>query len=155
MKPFKRILFILFAIAVIQACTSGKAALKKGDYYDAVLESVHRLRESPTNKKATTVLTQAYPLAIEYIDTNIQNGIKSDDPKKWRNAVEGYSKINYVNDQIKTSMGAMKLITNPQTRFKELADAKDKAAEEAYNEGVNNMMKSTREDYKSAYFDFK
>lgn len=155
MKPFKRVLFILCVIAVIQACTSGKAALKKGDYYDAVLESVHRLRDSPTNKKATAVLTQAYPLAIEYIDTNIQNGINSDDPRKWRNAVEGYSKINYINDQIKTSLGAMKIITHPQTRFKELADAKDKAAEEAYNEGVNNMMKNTREDYKSAYFDFK
>jgi hypothetical protein len=155
MKTMKRVLFMLFTLAVIQACTSGKAALKQGDYYDAVLESVKRLRESPTNKKATQVLTQAYPLAIEYIDTNIQNGIKSDDPKKWRNAVDGYNKINYINDQIKTSMGAMKLITNPQTRFKELADAKDKAAEEAYNEGVNNMMKNSRQDYKNAYFDFK
>jgi len=155
MKPFKRVLFLLFTVAVIQACVSGKAALKQGDYYDAVLESVHRLRESPNNKKATAVLTQAYPLAIEYIDTNIQNGIKADDPKKWRNAVDGYNRINYINDQIKTSLGAMKLITNPQTRFKELADAKDKAAEEAYNEGVNNMMKNTRKDYENAYFDFK
>ncbi len=155
MKTLQRVLFMLFAFAVIQACSSGKAALKQGDYYDAVLESVKRLRDSPTNKKATQVLSQAYPMAIEYIDTNIQNGIKSDDPKKWRNAVDGYTKINYVNDQIKTSLGAMKIITNPQTRFKELADAKEKAAEEAYNEGVNNMMKSTRQDYKNAYFDFK
>src|SRR3954469_24866436 len=102
MKILKRALFIIIAIAVSQACTTGKAALKKGDYYDAVLESVHRLRESPTNKKATTVLVQAYPLAIDYIETNIQNGIKSDDARKWRNAVDGYSKINYINDQIKT-----------------------------------------------------
>ena len=58
MNLFKRVFFMLFAIAVIQACSSGKAALKKGDYYDAVLESVHRLRDSPTNKKATAVLTQ-------------------------------------------------------------------------------------------------
>jgi len=155
MKTLKRVLFMLFTLAVVQACTSGKAALKQGDYYDAVLASVKRLRESPNNKKATQVLTQAYPLAIEFIDTNIQNGIKSDDPRKWRNAVEGYNKINYVNDQIKTSMGAMKLITNPQTRFKELAEAKEKAADEAYNEGVNNMMKNSRQDYKNAYFNFK
>jgi hypothetical protein len=146
---------MLLTLLVLQACTSGKAALKKGDYYDAVLESIKRLRESPGNKKATQVLTQAYPLSIEFIDTNIQNGIKSDDPKKWRNAVDGYNKINYVNDQIKTSLGAMKVIPNPQTRFKELADAKDKAAEEAYNEGINDMMKNSREDYKQAYFDFK
>jgi len=146
---------MLFIIAILQACVSGKAAMKQGDYYDAVLESIKRLRESPNNKKASQVLAQAYPLSIDYIDTNIQNGIKSDDPKKWRNAVDGYNRINYINDQIKTSLGAMKIITNPQTRFKELADAKDKAAEEAYNEGVNNMMKNTRKDYQDAYFDFK
>jgi hypothetical protein len=155
MKTFTRTLFVLSVGFLVDACTSGKVALKHGDYYEAVLESVHRLRESPSNKKATTVLTQAYPLAIENIDAGIQNGIKSDDPKKWRNAVTGYQKINFINDQIKTSLGAMKVISNPQTRFNELASAKDKAASEAYEEGINFMMKSTRSDYKQAYFDFK
>ncbi len=155
MKTFTRILLLLTAGFFVDACSSGKAALKHGDYYEAVLESVHRLRESPSNKKATAVLTQAYPMAIEYIDTGIQNGIKSDDPKKWRNAVGGYQKINFINDQIKTSLGAMKIISNPQTRYNELASAKDKAADEAYNEGINFMMKSTRPDYKQAYYDFK
>src|SRR6185369_6194220 len=155
MKTFTRIVFLLLAGFFVDACVSGKGALKKGDYYDAVLESVNRLRGSTTNKKATAVLTQAYPLAIDYIETGIQNGIKSDDPKKWRNAVAGYQKINFINDQIKTSLGAMKVITSPQTRFTELASAKDKAAEESYNEGVNFMMKATRPDYKQAYYDFK
>lgn len=155
MKTTTKTLFALVALSALEACVSGKAALKQGDYYDAVIESVNRLRSSTTNKKATAVLTQAYPLAIDYIDTNIQNGIKSDDPKKWRNAVAGYQKINFINEQIKTSLGAMKIITNPQTRFNELASAKEKAAEEAYSEGVNFMMKATRPDYKQAYYDFK
>ncbi len=155
MKSFRRALFLLLSAAILDACVSGKAALKQGDYYDAVLESVQRLRESPNSKKAQQVLTQAYPLSIDYIDTNIQNGIKADDPKKWRNAVDGYNKINFINDQIKTSLGAMKVITNPQTRFSELADAKSKAANEAYNDGINDMMKNSRQDYKQAYYDFK
>jgi hypothetical protein len=153
----RSLLFFSFvAVSVlIESCTSGKGALKQGNYYEAVLESVHRLRESPTNKKATAVLTQSYPLAVEYIESTIKNGISSDDPRKWRNAVGGYDRINYMNDQIKTSMGAMKIITNPQTRFKELADAKGKAAEEAYQEGVLFMMKNAREDAKQAYYNFK
>jgi len=155
MKNIARFLNLLLILLILQACTSGRAALKQGDYYDAVLESVKRLRESPNNKKSTQVLTQAYPLAIDYIETGIQNGIKANDPKKWRNAVDGYNKINFINDQIKTSLGAMKIITSPQTRFNELADAKVKAAEEAYNEGLTEMMKNQREDFKQAYYDFK
>ena len=145
----------LLMVIVIDACTSGKTALKKGDYYEAVLESVHRLRSSPENKKAKAVLLQGYPLAIEYTETNIQNGIKADDPMKWRNAVTGYEQINHLNDEIKTSIGARNVITNPVTRYKELAEAKGKAAEESYLAGINSLMKNTREDAKEAYFDFK
>ncbi|MFM7853072.1 MAG: hypothetical protein ACKO96_14430, partial [Flammeovirgaceae bacterium] len=142
-------------LAILSACSSGKAALKQGDYYDAVLNSVNRLRGSPTHKKATLVLAQAYPLAIDFIQTGIQNGLTSDDPRKWRNAVTGYNKINYLNDQIKTSLGAMKVITQPVTKFKELAEAKPKAAEESYQDGIQYMMKNTRDDAKQAYFAFK
>ncbi len=151
----KRIVLFFLIVIIIDSCSSGKAALKKGDYYDAVLESVHRLRSSPDNKKAKAVLTQGYPLAIEYIDANIQNGISADDPMKWRNAVKGYEQINFINDQIKTSLGAMKIILKPATRFKELAEAKVKAAEESYQAGITSMMKNTREDAKQAYFSFK
>ncbi|HCW06347.1 MAG TPA: hypothetical protein DGG95_03165 [Cytophagales bacterium] len=151
-----RAFFTTSAIALLlYSCVSGKGALKQGDYYDAVIESVNRLRSSPNNKKSIQVLTQAYPLCIDYIESGIQDGLKSDDNKKWRKAVAGYEKINFINNQIKTSIGASKIITNPQTRFTELANAKEKAADEAYNEGINFMMKSSREDYKQAYYDFK
>ena len=151
----KRIVLFFLIVIIIDSCSSGKAALKKGDYYDAVLDSIHRLRSSPANKKAKAVLTQGYPLAIEYIDANIQNGISADDPMKWRNAVKGYEQINFINDQIKTSLGAMKIISKPATRFKELAEVKVKAAEESYQAGITSMMKNTREDAKQAYFSFK
>lgn len=151
----KKLYIVLLAISVIQACTSGKAALSHGQYYEAVLESVNRLRSSPDNKKAKEVLIQGYPLAVDYIETGIKNDITADDPRKWRNAVKGYEQINYMNDQIKTSLGAMKVISQPQTRFNELKDAKAKAAEETYTEGVTALMKNTREDSKRAYFNFK
>ncbi len=151
----RKIYVLVLVVSLLDACVSGKAALKKGDYYDAVLESIQRLRSSPDNKKAMAVLQQGYPMAIQYIDLNIQNGITADDPKKWRNAVKGYEQINYINDQIKTSLGAMKVIPKPSTRFKELADVKTKAAEESYQAGIAALMKNTRDDSKEAYFDFK
>ncbi len=154
MKLRLPIVLVVF-LSLLDACSSGKAALKQGDYYEAVLESVNRLRAKPDHKKATAVLTQSYQLAVDFIQATIQNGINSDDPRKWRNAVVGYQKINNLNDQIKTSLGAMKIITNPVTKFKELAEAKNKAAEESYQVGIQSMMKSTREDAKQAYFSFK
>ncbi len=151
-----RLSAILFSsLFLLDACSSGKAALKQGDYYEAVIESANRLRAKPDHKKAKAVLTQGYPLAVDFIQTSIQNGINSDDPRKWRNAVIGYEKINYMNDQIKTSLGAMKVITNPLTKFKELAEVKVKAAEESYQAGIQYMMKTTRDDSKQAYFSFK
>jgi hypothetical protein len=151
-----RLLALVFvAMLLVDACSSGKAALKQGNYYEAVIESVNRLRSKPDHKKAKNVLQQSYPLAIELIETRIQNAIASDDPRKWRNAVDGYQKINFLNDQIKTSLGAMKIISNPKTKFKELAEVKTKAAEESYNDGIQLMMKNSREDAKQAYFSFK
>lgn len=142
-------------LAILQACTSGKSALSHGNYYEAVLESVNRLRSSQDNKKAKAVLQQAYPLAVDYIETGIKNGISANDPNKWRNAVKGYEQINYLNDQIKTSLGAMKVITAPAARFNELKEARPKAAEESYSEGIASLMKNTREDSKRAYYAFK
>lgn len=150
-----KLYFVLLSLFILQACSSGKAALTHGNYYEAVLESVNRLRSSPDNKKSKAVLQQAYPLAIEYIDTGIKNGISADDPRKWRNAVKGYEQINYLSDQIKTSLGAMKVISSPVTRFTELKEARPKAAEESYSEGITALMKNTREDSKRAYFAFK
>ncbi len=151
MKLFPVVILLL----ILEACSSGKAALTHGNYYEAVLESVHRLRGSPDNKKAKAVLEQGYPLAIEYIETGIQNGIKADDPRKWRNAVKGYEQINFLNDQIKTSLGAMRIITQPVTKYNELKDAKVKAAEESYSDGITALMKNSRDDSKRAYFNFQ
>ena len=148
-------IILLFVLLLTDACTSGKAALKSGNYYEAVIESINRLRGNPTHKKATEVLQVGYPLAIEFIQSEIQNGMSADDPRKWRNAVGGYQKINSLNQQIKTSPGAMKIISNPVTKFKELAEAKVKAAEESYNEGIQFMLKNTREDAKLAYYRFQ
>ncbi|MDZ4715480.1 MAG: hypothetical protein SH819_08430 [Cytophagales bacterium] len=151
----RQVLWVVIFLLTLEACSSGKAALSHGNYYEAVLESVNRLRDSPDHKKAKAVLQQGYPLAIEFIESGITNGISAGDPKKWRNAVKGYEQINFLNDQIKTSLGAMRVITKPVTRYNELRDIRSKAAEESYADGITALMKNTREDAKRAYFLFK
>jgi len=144
----------IVGIVLVEACTSGKSAYKHGDYYTAVLEAVQRLRQSPDNKKSKNVLGLSYQAAVDFLNTDVQNQIASNASTKWKTIVQDYDKINNLYENIRTSPGALKVIPNPVNKYKELTVAKDSAAAECYNRGVEAMLKNTREDAKRAYFLF-
>lgn len=150
----KHFLGIVLGIVLLDSCSSGKALLKQGDYYDAVLQSVSRLRQNPDHKKSREVLSLSYQFAVNFIESDIQNQQTSNANFKWKQTVQSYQKINTLYEQIRTSPGALQVIPNPVSRYKELADAKTKAAEETYEAGIQYMLKNTREDAKRAYFLF-
>lgn len=154
MKAGLSAIFLLGLSLIFDGCTSGKGALKHGDYYEAVMESVQRLRQNPDHKKSKEVLHASYTLAVEYLETSAQNAINSNANFKWKTAVQNYDKINNLYENIRTSPGAMKVIPNPVNRYKELTDLKAKAAEESYEAGIQALLKNTRDDAKQAYFLF-
>jgi len=149
------IYYILISIIFIQSCSSGKGAYKRGDYFEAVLTAVQRLRQNPDHKKSREVLSLSYQPAVEFLETSAQNQIASNANFKWRSAVQNYEKINRLYEEIRTSPGALKIIPNPVNKYKELTDVKVKAADESYEAGLQAMLKNTREDAKQAYFLFK
>ena len=67
----------LLAALILDACTSGKSAYQHGDYYQAVIESVQRLRQSPDNKKSKEILSLSYQAAVDNITQDAQNQITS------------------------------------------------------------------------------
>jgi hypothetical protein len=146
---------IILIIGFFTACTSGKKSYERGDYYNAVLEAIQRLRSKPDHKKSIEVLRMSYPTAVNFLENDVQNRITSNDNNKWRIAVENYSRINYLYDEIMRSPGAMKIIPRPISKFEELKEVKQKAAEETYEMGLQAMLKNTREDSKQAYFLFR
>ncbi len=161
MKPSNAVkfLFTLLVIApmvlLLESCSSGKGAYKHGDYYQAVLEAVEHLRSKPDHKKSKEVLSLSYSAAVSYLETEIQNRITANDNAKWRVAVQNYSRINRLYEEINRSPGALKVIPHPVSKFQELNDVKLKAAEESYEMGLLAMLKNTREDAKQAYFLFR
>jgi hypothetical protein len=155
MKIFYSAVFSLASITLITSCTSGKSSYKHGNYYQAVLESIQRLRSNPSHKKSKEILKLSYPAAISYLETDTQNKMAANDNEKWRIAVQNYSSINNLYEEIQRSPGAMKVIKNPVSKYQELNEAKKKAAEESYEMGLQAMLKNTREDSKRAYFLFK
>ncbi|HRF35574.1 MAG TPA: hypothetical protein PLM56_18870 [Cyclobacteriaceae bacterium] len=154
MKHASILFFLLGIVATFQSCTSGKNALKQGDYYQAVSLAVNRLRQNPDHKKSKEVLKTSYQIAVEYLEQNAQNQITSNANFKWKNAVQSYEQINSLYEQIRTSPGALKIIPNPINKYKELTEVKNKAAEESYEAGIQAMLKNTRDDAKRAYFLF-
>lgn len=146
---------VLLCTALLVACSSGKYSYQRGDYFQAVLDAVARLRSNPDHRKSQEILKLSYPAAISFLETQVKNAIASNHNAKWRTAVQNYSLINRLYDEINRSPGAMQVIPQPQSRFNELKEAKEGAANEAYEQGLEAMLKNTREDAKRAYFLFK
>jgi hypothetical protein len=149
------LLTIVLIAPLLTECVSGKGSYKHGNYYQAVLESVQRLRSKPTHSKSKEILRLSYPAAISFIETQTQNAINSNDPNKWTIAVNNYNLINRLYEEIQRAPGALQIIPNPVNKYNELKDSKQKAAEEKYEQALQAMMRNTREDAKRAYFLFR
>jgi hypothetical protein len=154
MRTFYIPLIMLAAVLTLDSCSSGKSAYKHGDYYEAVLTSVQRLRQNPDHKKSKEVLEMSYSAAVEYLEADAQNQINSNANFKYSAAVADYEKINNLYEQIRTSPGALSVVPKPIAKHKELAELKLKASEECYEAGVQALMKNTRQDAKNAFFLF-
>lgn len=149
---------VFFAIAVIvtlSACSSGKAALEHGNYYQAVLTSVNQLRRNPNHKKSTETLRSAYPLAVSYYEGLASNALSSNAQFKWTEVVNSYTTLNQMGDEIKRAPGALAVIPNPANYSSKLNEAKRNAAEEQYQAGIMALGLGTRDKAKEAYQYFK
>ena len=147
-------LFLLVFVIVLSACTSGKKLYEQGAYYEAVMASVQKLRQNPDHKKSIEALKNAYPLAMDYLQTDVKNQIASNSPNKWRNAIASYDKINQMYESIRQSPKALKIIKDPKNFYTEIGPLKEKAAEESYTAGIDALMKGNRNDAKKAYYNF-
>jgi hypothetical protein len=147
-------LLLLIVVVFLTACSSGKQAYERGDYYQAVMLAIGRLRQNPDHGKSQETLKSAYPLALDWLENDAKNQVASNSPAKWRNALDSYNRINQMYEAIRQSPGALKVVPRPKEYYAEIGPIKEKAADESYNAGINALMKGTREDAKKAYFHF-
>lgn len=153
MKRYVHYLFLLLILTQL-SCSSGKKAYERGDYYEAVMQAIGRLRQNPDHKKSKETLRSSYPMAVEWLETDAKNQISSNSNNKWRNALISYERINNLYESIRSAPGALKVIPKPVNYYNEIGPLKEKATEELYTSGINSLMKGTREDAKRAFFQF-
>jgi hypothetical protein len=154
MKLFNVVVLLLLS-AILFSCSSGKKAYEHGNYHEAVLLAVKRLRQKPDHEKSRQTLQNSYPLAVEYLEGQANNEIASSSTYKWKNVIQYYSQINQMYEEIRQCPACKEVVKNPKNYYAEMGSLKEKAAEESYNAGINALMKGTRNDAKQAYFNFQ
>ena len=147
------ILTIITSI-ILSACSSGKRLLENGQYDEAVMTSVKRLRQDPDNSKAIQTLKAAYPYAKDAHLNNVRTALESSDPLKWERVMDEYAQLNALADEIKRCPSCLRIIPNPTIGNKELEDARTKAAEARYALGVKCMQSTSRQKAKEAFGHF-
>lgn len=145
---------ILFFVYCLTNCSSGKKALEKGNYYNACLTAIERLRSNPNKKSSQEVLREAYPLALSEIQRTIDNTLIGNSPNKYAIVFSNYEMLNNLSNQIHRCPAAKKIITNPKDFTPESNKYRTLAAEESYLLGQKELQLGTRMNAKLAYNHF-
>ncbi len=149
-------LYVFLAVLIFcGACSSGKKAYETGNYYEAVMQAVQRLRQNPNHNKSQETLRVSYPLAVQTLEQEARNRLASNAPFKYRSVLRSYQAINNMNEQIRRAPGALAVISNPVDYFSKIPEMKQLAAEECYAAGLDALERNTREDAKNAYMLFR
>jgi len=155
MKYFIKVFLLSLSLTFIAlGCSSGKKMLEQGNYYQAVMQSIGRLKTSPSNKKASETLSDAYPFAVRNLLDRLENNSASSNKFKNTDAVYVYNDLNRMYESIQSTPAAMNLISNPQKYYTQLSQVTPLAAEEQYQAGLEQLSYQGRNYAKQAYFYF-
>ncbi len=139
---YKTLIISIIAFLVL-SCSSGNKAYKRGDYFNACMEAIERLRSSPGNEKSQYVLTNSYPLAQKDAQREIANAKLANGTDQYDVLVYQYERMNQLANAIYHCPKANQLIPQPTEYIAELSSAKQMAADQAYEMGIKAVEANT------------
>ena len=152
---FKPVVCLLvFALLVIGCSKSGTKAMEQGDYYNAVLQAVDKLKKDIDNEKSLDVLPQAYAYAAEDLLADVNLAKSANQQFRWERVLDDYSKLNNMHDLIARCVPCRRVVS-PKAYFKEAENARDLAAEERYVFAQQMLDKGTIEGGREAFDSFQ
>ena len=154
MRTISRLRYFLYLSLLFVGCSTGRKALEKGDYDNAVIKAVERLRSSPQNKEAMEVLPSAFDLAVKTNLRKIEELKLSSVELRWEDILYRYQTINKLSDEINSCPSCLNLVPNPPKYIKEYENAKYQAAESRYLMGERALRENNRASAKVAYNHF-
>ncbi len=150
MKPIHFYIIFFAVIISFSGCSTGKTALKKGDYYEATIQAVKRLRSNPESKSALSIIKQSYPMALDFYRQKVEQMTISNTPDKFLNIADNYRKLNTLADEISRCPAALDAV-KPVTYFHDqLRKAEELAVDEQYEYGITLLKSGNMEDARRA-----
>lgn len=149
--------FFISTILLLTSCTSGKKAMKQGNYDEAVYKAVNRLRSNTDHKKSLQTLSETYPLAQKWHLNRIKDIENSYEPFKWESAAHEYAALINLYNEISKCPGCLKAIPSPENYSFDYERTKIKAASDRYEAGLIALergKKGDREQAKAAFYHF-
>jgi len=137
------------------SCSTGKKAYERGDYYNATLKAVNRLRSNPDSEKALDALKDSYPMALKYFQGKIDYALNANSPFKYSEIVDYYELMNHLSDEVSRCPAALRLFPDVNFYTAELSQSRNLAAEEQYIAGLANEKINTRISWKDAFYNFQ
>jgi len=162
----KKLIVLMMVTFMIVSCSSTHY-LNKGMYDSAINKSVKKLKRNPSKAKEINALKQAYFLANQKDNENIEFLRKTGQPDIWDEIFNIYNTLKAREDLVKVLPGnVLSAINYKYINYDdEIITAKKKAAEFFYAHALNLLKKndkiSAREAYgdlmkvKSYYHDYK
>lgn len=148
------IIIIAIVIGALWGCSSSKKSFESGNYYGSVMQSVSKLRKNPNHKKSREILGQAYPMAIDFYQSQVTRMKDSQDRFKNGKIVDAYKMLNNMHDEIRRSPAALQIIPNPQDFYNQLKYHTREAAAERYTAGEEALALGSRPYAIEAYRHF-
>ena len=148
------IILLVAIIGTMWSCSSSKKSFESGNYYGSVMQAVNKLRKSPNNKKSREVLSQAYPMAIDFYMTQVNRMKDSQDRFKNGKIVDSYKMLNQMHDAIQKCPAALQVIPYPEDFYNQLKYHTKEAASERYRAGEEALAMGNRPYAIEAYEHF-
>ena len=140
---------------ILLSCSSGKKAFERGDYYNATLKAVNRLRSDPNSEKAIQAVKDSYPMALTFFQGKVDYALGSNLPFKYSEVAGYYEKMSQMADEISRCPAALKLFPQLNYFAMELDQTRQLAAEEQYAAGLANEKPDTRLSWKEAWYNYR
>ena len=154
-KTMRNLSIVVLLISIVISCTTGKKALERGDYSNATIQAVNRLRNNPNSSKALQAVKESYPMALTYFQGKIDYALSANNPFKFTEVVSYYELMNRLSDEISRCPAALKIFGQVNYYSTELDQSKKKAAEEQFEAGLKNEKLNTRLSWKNAFFNYQ